>query len=212
MNDIPSRDRRITAWLCLCPLLAIANSWQIALALATGLLVCVSFAGVTSAILRGSASSVLHLPLTALVAGTFAVLEHLALATWWPAWDPATAPWLALVAGLAVLVCCPHESLRGYRTLTPALRARRFAPPLPQGEGFKPATANFIRSMEWGIVLSMALLLIGVARDGFGPVFLIANTSVGALVLLALVLAAFNAVALPSPGPQPSPTSGDGNT
>jgi Na+-translocating ferredoxin:NAD+ oxidoreductase RnfE subunit len=160
--------RNIAAWFCCCPLLAIAVSWQIGLTLAIGLLTCVILTAGTLAILHGSVGNVLRLPLGVLVAGTFAVLEHLTLAAWRPSLDAEVAPWLVLVAGLAVLVCSLPEDSDG--------------------------DWNLVRRMKFGLALSAALLVIGVARDGFGRVFLLANTPVGVLVLLALLLAGVNFV------------------
>jgi hypothetical protein len=181
-------SRSATCWLCLCPLMAATHNWREAVVLTIGLLACVVMTAGSLYSVRGPARIALQMPLSALVAGTIAVLEHLALAAWWPSLDAEVAPWLALVAGLAVLVCCFDESLRDDRTLTPA--------PPPEGEGFKPAPtrAKFFRRVGWGVALSCALLLIGVARDGLGRVFLLAQTPAGALVLLALLLATVNFV------------------
>ena len=97
--------RSIIPWLCLGPLLVIAGDWREAAALAIGLLACVVVTAGSLAVVRVTERNMLRLPLAALIAGTAAVLEHLALAAWWPSLDAAVAPWLALVAGLAVLVC-----------------------------------------------------------------------------------------------------------
>ena len=200
-------NRGVTAWLCLCPLLAVAATWQDALALAACLLATMTLTAGGLVFLRRGVQPALYLPLAALLAGTFAVLEHLALAAWSSALDASVAPWLLLVAGLTVLVCCSNESLRENRTLTPA--------PLPAGEGSEPATAreDFFRAGKWALSLSMTLLIIGVARDGFGRVFLLAETPVGALVLLALLLAVVNAMKAPLSRPSAtlSPQAGRGN-
>ena len=181
-------ERGIAAWLCLCPLLAVASSWQIALALASCLLATIVLTAAALAALQRFAATALRLPLAALVAGTLAVLEQLALAAWWPDLDAAVAPWLVLAAGLAVLVCGLDESRRGDRALIPA--------PLPAGERNRreAAGADFARNVKWGWGLSMALLAIGVARDAIARVFLLADTPVGVLVLLALLLAGINFV------------------
>jgi Na+-translocating ferredoxin:NAD+ oxidoreductase RnfE subunit len=169
--------RSFTPWFCLCPLLAIARGWREAFVLSAALLACVVVTAGLLASMRGKVWSVLRLPLAALVAGTVAVLEDLALAAWWQALDAAVAPWLTLVAGLAVLVCCSDDGFYKNRTLTPA--------PLPKEEGF-------VRGMKLGLTLSATLLAVGLARDGSGRVFLLAETPVGVLVLLALLLAGIN--------------------
>ncbi|HEY3520937.1 MAG TPA: hypothetical protein VGK80_07840 [Rhodanobacteraceae bacterium] len=181
--------KRSTApWLCICPLLAVASNWPIALTLATCLLTAIALAACSLAALLRFGQSAPHLPLAALVSGTPAVLEHLTLATWRPTLDAAVAPWLVLVAGLAALVCCFDESLHDDRFgLT--LRAR------------------FVRSMKTGTALSAVLLVVGVARDGIGRLFLLAETPVGALALLALLLAGINFVSRASVGASLLPTS-----
>ena len=171
--------RSIIPWLCLCPLLAIARDWREGLAFAAGLLTCVGVTAGSLAMVRATERNMLRLPLAALIAGMAAVLEHLALAAWLPSLDAAVAPWLALVAGLAVLVCMQEP--------IPGSGSR----PIP-GRNDERVVHAFSFQAKIALQLSAALLVIGVARDGIGRVFLLAETPVGALVLLALWLAGIN--------------------
>lgn len=171
-------NRRITAWLCLCPLLAITMTWRIALVLSVCLLVTIVLTAAGLALLRRYTQQALRLPLAALISGTIAVLLHLVMAASpfgsIQSVNAEIAPWLMLVAGLAVLVCCAEDE-------TPS----------------RPERSSVIHSLKLAVALSAALLLIGVARDGFGRAFLLANTSIGALMLLALTVASWNALRSP---------------
>ncbi len=165
-------DPSLMAWLGLCPLLAIAATWRIALGLAVCLLLTIAMTAAGLALLQRYAQQALRLPLAALIAGTVVVLLQLAI-TATPvgalqSLDAAIAPWLVLVAGLAALVCCLSD------------KADRNA----STNGF-----GFLRSAKPAVALPIALLLIGVARDVFGRVFLIAAAPAGALVLFAMLLA-----------------------
>ncbi|GEM_PF-5339671 len=164
--------RSMVPWLSLCPLLAVARGWGEALVLAIGLLVCAVATSIALKISRRFVSASLLSPLTVLVAGTVVVLEQLALSAWWPDWNTTIAPWWALVAGLSVLVCCPA--------------------------GNSDDNRSFTHSLELASALSAALLIVGIARDGFGRVFWIANTPAGVLALLALLLAGIQALRLSS--------------
>ncbi len=77
----PAFDNRvIIAWLALCPLLALATTWWIALALAVWLLVTISLTAAGLALLQRYTQPALRLPLAALIAGTVVVLLQLATA------------------------------------------------------------------------------------------------------------------------------------
>lgn len=186
INSALSDCRHISAWLCLCPLLVVATSWSLASTFAICLFATIMLTACVLVGMRRFVPLALKLPLAALLAGTLVVLEHLALAAWWPALDAAVAPWLVLVAGLVVLVCCaPDDALRS------DVREHE-------------ADFDIAYTIKLGSKLSVVLLLIGVARDLFGRVFLLADMPIGALVLLALLLALFNMLI---PSPQPSPPS-----
>lgn len=188
IGSILPDERSAAAWLCLCPLLALATTWQIALTLAVCLLIVSAVATAALILLHRALPNTLRLPPAALISGTIVVLCQLALAAWWPMWDSAIASRLLLVAGLAVLVCCaPDDALRNNT------RGRA-------------ADFNIVHTIKLGAMLSVALFVIGVARDLFGRVFLLADTPIDALVLLALLLALLNTMTS-APSPQPSPPS-----